>query len=92
MPDAKVLLLISGSAKTPGDLVTDYADEHGEIVFAGLAPGRYRLWAWRMDESGAFAGPAMLDDAEARAVTVVVENRGAVKVDVPLSKQEGESR
>jgi protocatechuate 3,4-dioxygenase beta subunit len=92
VPDAKVLLLISGSANAPGDLVTDYADEQGELKFAGLAPGTYRLWAWKMDESGAFSGPGAVAGAEGQAVTVVREKRDAAKVDVPLLREERERR
>jgi hypothetical protein len=92
VPDAKVLLLLSGSAKQPGDLLADYANEQGEFRFVGLAPGRYRLWAWHVDSFGSFVGPAKLDGAEEQSAVVQVGRGKAVTIDVPLLRQEGRSR
>jgi hypothetical protein len=91
VPDAKVLLLLGGSTKQPDDLLAGYANEEGEFQFAGLAPGRYRLWAWHVDGFGSFVGPAKLDGAEEQS-TVVEMGRGKhVTIDVPLLRQEGGS-
>src|SRR5262249_12621763 len=46
VPGANVLLLLSGSAADPGDLVVYSADEKGEFFLPGLGPDRYHLWAW----------------------------------------------
>ncbi len=92
VPDAKMLLLLSGSASDPGDLFSDYADDRGEFLITGLAPGRYQLWAWHVDEFGSFAGPASLAGEEARATTVVLRDAETATVDVELLKPEGQRK
>lgn len=92
VPDAKVLLLLSGSAKEPGNMFTDFAGDQGEISFAGLAPGRYLLWAWRLDSAGSFVGPAGLGSVEGQATAVLVSKGEPVKIDVPVLQQEKQPR
>ena len=92
VPDAKVLLLLRGSAKQPEDMLVDYANEEGEVRFFGLAPGRYRLWAWQVDGFGSFVGPANLAGAEEESVVVQVGRGKPVTIEVPLLRQEGGSR
>lgn len=91
VPNAKVLLLVSGSAKEPGNMVTDHADDEGEFSFSGLAPGRYLLWAWRED-GASFAGPASLGSVEGQASAALVTKGEPVKIDVPLLQQEKQPR
>jgi len=88
VPDAKVLLLLSGSPKQPDDLLTDFADELGESSFTGLAPGRYRLWAWHVDLFGSFVGPAKLEGTEGQSTVVELRKGQHVTIDVPLLTQE----
>jgi hypothetical protein len=92
VPYANVLLLLSGSAADPGDLVLYSADEDGKFLFYGLGPGRYRLWAWQDDENGSFLGPASLTAEEAKATTVVLTAGQAAKVDVTLLRPEEQTR
>jgi hypothetical protein len=82
VPYANVLLLLSGSAADPGDLVLYTADEKGAFSLYGLSAGSYRLWAWLDDEDGAFSGPASLAAEEAKATTVVLAAGQAAKVDL----------
>lgn len=88
VPDAKVLLVLSGSAKDPGDMVTEFADDQGEATFEGIAPGRYFLWAWQVDPAGSFVGPANLGKVEGQATAVVVSKGEPVKIDVPVLSRE----
>ena len=88
VPGAKVLLLLRGTAKAPGDLMTDFSNDEGEIAFTGLAPGRYLLWAWTVDGFGSFVGPVKLDGASQPATPVLVHAGDPTRVDVPLLKQE----
>jgi len=92
VPDAKVLLLLSGSAKNPGDLVTGFTDDQGDFSFPALPFGRYQLWAWGVDEYGSFVGPMNLADEEKHAITVSVNGEEPVTVDLTLLKQEVESK
>jgi hypothetical protein len=92
VPGAKVLLLLRGTARQPDDFLVDYADGQGEIQFAGLAPGRYRMWAWRVDSFGSFVGPANLDVAEEQSAVAQVDRGKLVTIDVPLLRPEGGSR
>jgi hypothetical protein len=87
-PNAKVLILISGSAKEPGNMLTDHTDDEGEFSLNGLAPGRYLLWAWREDAGGSSVGPASLGSVEGQATSVLVTKGEAVKIDVALLQQE----
>jgi hypothetical protein len=88
--NAKVLLLLSGSAKRPGDLVTDFTDEQGRFSFPALPFGRYRLWAWSMDELGSFVGPANLADYEESGKSVTVNHDDPVTIDLtPLKSEDG---
>src|SRR5471030_214766 len=92
VPGAKVLLLLRGTARQPDDFLVDYANAQGEIQFAGLAPGRYRMWAWRVDSFGSFVGPANLDGAEEQSAVVQVDRGKLVTIDVPLLRPEGRPR
>jgi hypothetical protein len=88
VPKAKVLLMLSGSARDPGDLMTDFSNDEGEITFTGLAPGRYLLWAWGVDTFGGFVGPESLDGEQHPATQVMVTVGDPTRVDVPLLKPE----
>jgi uncharacterized protein (DUF2141 family) len=92
VPDAKVLLLLSGSAKNPGDLVTGFTDDQGDFSFPALPFGRYQLWAWSVDEFASFVGPMNLADDEKHAITVSVNGEEPVTVELTLLKPEVESR
>ncbi|MDQ2949915.1 MAG: carboxypeptidase-like regulatory domain-containing protein, partial [Acidobacteriota bacterium] len=92
VPDAKILLLLSGSAKSPGDLVTNFTDDRGEFSFHAMPFGRYQLWAWSVDVSGSFVGPANLADEEKQATSVDIGSAEPVTVEMTLLKSEGISR
>jgi hypothetical protein len=89
VPGAKVVLLLSGTAKDPGDLGQDFANDEGELLFSGLPPGRYLVWAWAVSGKGAMAGPASLGAVEQQATVVEVTAGEPVHVDVPLLANEG---
>jgi hypothetical protein len=68
---AKVWLLMSGSAKSPGDMISEMSDEDGAFSFNLLPPGRYSLWAWSQEDPQ-YIGPASLADVEQLASVVLV--------------------
>jgi protocatechuate 3,4-dioxygenase beta subunit len=92
VPYANVLVLLSGSAADPGDMIVESADEKGEFLLNGLGPGRYNLWAWRNDEDGYFPGPASLASEEAKATAIVLAAGEAAKADVTLLGEEARTR
>ena len=92
VPAAKVVLLLSGTPKDPGDLIEDYTNDQGEYTFTGLAPGRYLLWTWNVDEAGAYTGPASLAAVDQQATIVEVKEGEPVAIDVPLLNREGEGK
>jgi hypothetical protein len=92
VPGAKVVLLLSGTAKDPGDLKEDFANDEGELSFSGLTPGRYLVWAWAVEGKGAMAGPASLAAVEQQATVVEVTAGDPVRVDVPLLADEGKGQ
>jgi protocatechuate 3,4-dioxygenase beta subunit len=92
VPGAKVVLLLNGTPQDLGDILVDFADDEGEAIFWGLAPGRYLGWAWAVEGKGAMVGPASLAAVEAQAVAVDVKSGDAGRVDVPLLADEGKGQ
>jgi protocatechuate 3,4-dioxygenase beta subunit len=92
VPGAKVVLLLSGTPKEPGNMMQDFANDEGEVTFSGLAPGRYLLWAWAVQGTGAITGPASLAAVEAQATAVDVTAGNPVRADVPLLADEGKGQ
>ena len=88
---AKMVMLLSGTAKEPGELKQDFTNDEGELSFTGLTPGRYLLWAWAVEGKGAIAGPASLAAVERQATIVEVKEGEPVATDVPLLKEEGQA-
>lgn len=91
VPGAKVVLLVSGTPKEPGDLMEDFANDEGEFSFFGLTPGRYLVWTWAVEGPGAITGPSSLEAVETQATTVDVKPDEPVHVDVPLLKDEAKA-
>ena len=92
VPDAKVVLLVSGTPRDPGELKEDFVDDEGAYSFSGLAPGRYLLWSWAVSGKGAIVGPASLAAVEQQATVVEVKAGEPVHVDVPLLTDEGKGQ
>lgn len=46
---AHVAILLSGAAKSPGDVFLLSAGKDGSFSLPGPAPGNYLVWAWRRD-------------------------------------------
>jgi hypothetical protein len=83
VPNARLLILLSGTLDDPGDLDLITTDDDGSMVYNGLTPGKYPLWAWTEAEewNGAVDDLPALKD---RQTTVEVASGDKVKVQVPL--------
>lgn len=83
VPNARLLILLSGTTDDPGDLDLITADDGGRMLYNGLTPGKYALWAWTEAEewNGAVDDLTALKD---RQTTVEVAAGDKVKVQVPL--------
>jgi hypothetical protein len=92
VPGAKVVLLVSGTAKDPGQTIEDFANDEGAFSFAGLSPGRYLLWAWPVEGKDAMTGPASLAAAEQQATVIEVKAGDAVHADVPVLRNEAKGQ
>jgi len=46
VPDARALILISGTPEDPGDTMLVNAADDGTFTYKGLTPGTYYLWTW----------------------------------------------
>jgi hypothetical protein len=79
-PFSNIAVLRSGSAKEPGDVQNRSSDVDGSFELEGLAPGEYRLWAWRENDPG----PASLAEVESRATVVVVRAHQKTRATVRL--------
>jgi len=88
VPGAKMVLLLSGTAQDPGDLIEDFANDEGELSFSGLTPGHYLPWAWAVEGKGVITGPGSLAAVERQATAVEVKEGEPLHVDVPLLKEE----
>ena len=89
VPNAKVVLLVTGTPSDPGELKEVTTDDEGGFSFSGLTPGRYLVWGWAMEGKGAMIGPSSLAAVEGHATVVDVTAGDPVKVDVPLLAAEG---
>jgi len=89
VPNAKVVLLVTGTPIDPGELKEVTTDDEGGFSFSGLTPGRYLVWGWAMEGKGAMIGPSSLAAVEGHATVVDVTAGDPVKVDVPLLAAEG---
>ena len=89
MPRAQLVLLRSGTPQDPGEITQDFTNDEGENEISGVSPGRYLLWAWAVEGSGAMPGPASLAAVGQQATVVEVKAGEPVHVDVPLLQDEG---
>jgi protocatechuate 3,4-dioxygenase beta subunit len=89
---AKMVMLLSGTAKEPGEMKQDFTNDEGGLAFTGLTPGRYLLWAWAVEGKGAITGPESLAAVEQQATAVEVKEGEPVEIDVPLLKEEGQAQ
>ncbi len=76
-----VLVMMSGTAESPGDVLKVDSGEDGSFSVTELPPGRYALWAWSQEDVG-FPGPASLVEVANRASIVEVgkERHAVVQV------------
>jgi hypothetical protein len=83
VPHGRLLILLSGTPDDPGDLDLITADDDGRMLYNGLTPGKYTLWAWTEVEewNGAVDDLTALKD---RQTTVEVAAGDKLKVRVPL--------
>ena len=88
VPGAKMVLLLSGTPKNPGEMIEDFANDEGEYSFSGLVPGHYLLWSWAMAGKGAMTGPASLAAVEQQATVIDVTVGEPARVDVPVLQPE----
>jgi hypothetical protein len=55
-------------------------DQYGVFSLAGIAPGRYKVFAWERIESGAWLDPNVIAEVESQGVRVEVEEGDAKRV------------
>jgi hypothetical protein len=90
VPEARMLILMSGTPDDPGDLLVAMAGEDGIMSYSGLTPGRYSFWAW--SDSDDWNG-AVADLGALKARQTVVEIGAGEKADaqVPLLSAIGQA-
>jgi hypothetical protein len=71
--------------KLPDRFVTGVTDQHGRFTIRCLAPGSYRLYAWRDVEEGIWRDPDFLKSEEANGTALKVEEGSRQQVELKLS-------
>jgi hypothetical protein len=90
VPLARVIVLLSGTAESPGDIFESSAEFEGEFSVTLMPPGRYLIWAW--NEGRGFFGPTSLADVADKASVVVVGRGQKGTVVVRPLNPEGENK
>lgn len=88
VPLARVMLLLSGTAESPGDTFMSISGDDGKFSVVGLAPGRYLLWAWSQEDPR-FAGPPSFSEPQNRGTPVVLTKGEHSAAIVPLFRSGG---
>jgi hypothetical protein len=89
-PFSDFILLLSGTPKDPGGVITGTSDVQAHASIGLLTPGRYLVWAWAPG-AGGYVGPD-LADAAGKAVEVVVNAGQTSPVSVGVIQPEGLSK
>jgi protocatechuate 3,4-dioxygenase beta subunit len=80
---ARVVLLPQDRAQT--DLIkTSATDQYGVFSLIGIAPGRYKLFAWQQIEMSAWLDPNIVAEVETQGTQVEVEEGDAKRVSPKL--------
>jgi len=81
-PFSKVVLLLSGTPQSPGEMVYATSNETGAFSIGKLPPGQYLLWAWPLEDP-TYTQPASLAEVAAQATAVSIGKGQRVFVQVP---------
>jgi hypothetical protein len=82
---ATVVLLPEGAKREQADLVKfSTTDQSGRYNMSGIAPGRYKLFAWDVIEMGQWSDPEFVAPFESRGKAVTVEENAKLAEDLPL--------
>jgi len=68
------------------------ADQNGRFTIKGVAPGDYKLYAWRETQYELVREPELLKTFESKAVKVTVEENGNERVELTVLKWEDAQR
>jgi len=90
VPQARMLILLSGKPDDPGDLLLAMAGEDGIMNYSGLTPGRYPLWAWS-DSDDSIGAVADLGALKARQTVVEIGAGEKADARVPLLSAIGQA-
>jgi hypothetical protein len=84
-PSARVVLVPSGVLRPRTDLYKQrMSDPYGQFAITGIPPGEYKLFAWQEVELEAYQDPDFLRLYEDQGVTVTVQERGILSVQLSL--------
>jgi hypothetical protein len=86
VPKSRQLILLSGTADDPGDLLTNSAREDGTFDFKGIAPGKYVMWSWSEADEWDGAVPNLHDIAGQGTAIEVAANQ-TVTINPPLIRR-----
>lgn len=60
------------------------ADQHGQFVLRGIAPGAYKLFSWKEVEDHGWEEPEFLASFESQGTRVIAEENGHIAIRLKL--------
>lgn len=85
VPGATVALIPWGERRKQYRLYDDTTtDQYGKFILSGLAPGDYKIFAWKEVEREAWEDPVFLKPFESKGVEVKAEENGHIGVELKV--------
>ncbi len=81
-----VVVLVPGERRRSDLFLQTASDQTGRYVFAGIAPGTYKVFAWDDIEPESWTDPAFIGRFERMGEQVVLEPKGLVDVNPRVAK------
>src|SRR5262249_54530833 len=66
-------------------------DQYGKFILRGIAPGKYKLFAWKDVENGAWQDPDFLKTFEDQGKEITADENGRIAVQLKLAAAKSQS-
>jgi hypothetical protein len=89
LPGTRVVLVPARARYRPDLHKTTFTDQNGRFVFATVAPGDYKVFAWESLEDNAWFDPDVISRSETRGRSVHVTATSSETIDLRIIPAEG---